>query len=275
MRDHPRLAALVEVAGPVAPAHLTDRLARTARARWPWAGSGHGRLPALLVGLTVVTGLVDAVSYLALGHVFVANMTGNVVFLGFALAGAPGLSAPASLAALGAFLLGAFAGGRMAVRYGEQRDRHLRTATTIAALLVLLATLLAATFGDPVADSARYALIVPLAIAMGIQKRDRATTRRPGPHHHRSHPDAHRDRRRLRARRRNRRPSGAAPYRGHGHVHRRPRRCRARDQNRPRPPARDRGSADRRYRARCGGTRSRGRPLFDVEIVLTDRLLKG
>ena len=36
----------------------------------------------LLLGLTVVTGLVDAVSYLALGHVFTANMTGNVVFLG-------------------------------------------------------------------------------------------------------------------------------------------------------------------------------------------------
>jgi Protein of unknown function (DUF1275) len=39
--------------------------------------------------LTVVTGLVDAFSYLVLGHVFVANMTGNVVFLGFALAGPP------------------------------------------------------------------------------------------------------------------------------------------------------------------------------------------
>jgi uncharacterized membrane protein YoaK (UPF0700 family) len=37
--------------------------------------------------MTVVTGLVDALSYLALGHVFVGNMTGNVVFLGFALAG--------------------------------------------------------------------------------------------------------------------------------------------------------------------------------------------
>ena len=123
MRDHPRLAALVDDAGPAAPAPLTDRVARAARARWPWADSGHGRLPVLLVGLTVVTGLVDAVSYLALGHVFVANMTGNVVFLGFALAGAPGLSAPASLAALGAFGLGALAGGRIAVRYGEQRAR--------------------------------------------------------------------------------------------------------------------------------------------------------
>src|SRR4051794_38326000 len=106
MRERPRLAALVHHAGDVAPVHVTERFARAARARWPWAGSGHGRLPALLVGLTVVPGLVDAVSYLALGHVFVANMTGNVVFLGFALAGAPGLSAPASLAALGAFLLG-------------------------------------------------------------------------------------------------------------------------------------------------------------------------
>ena len=71
---------------------------------WPWRGGGHGPLPAVLVLLTVVTGLVDAVSYVALGHVFVANMTGNVVFLGFAAAGAPGLSIAASLAALAAFL---------------------------------------------------------------------------------------------------------------------------------------------------------------------------
>jgi uncharacterized membrane protein YoaK (UPF0700 family) len=40
---------------------------------------------AALLGLTVVTGLVDAVSYLRLGRVFVANMTGNVVFLGFSV----------------------------------------------------------------------------------------------------------------------------------------------------------------------------------------------
>jgi uncharacterized membrane protein YoaK (UPF0700 family) len=51
-----------------------------------------GPLPPLLVAMTVVTGLVDAFSYLALGHVFVANMTGNVVFLGFAVAGAHGFS---------------------------------------------------------------------------------------------------------------------------------------------------------------------------------------
>lgn len=54
----------------------------------------HGPLPPLLLVLTVVTGLVDAVSYLELGRVFVANMTGNVVFTGFALAGAPDSRSP-------------------------------------------------------------------------------------------------------------------------------------------------------------------------------------
>ena len=56
--------------------------------------------------MTLVTGLVDAFSYLALGHVFVANMTGNVVFLGFAVAGADGFSILASLVAGASFLMG-------------------------------------------------------------------------------------------------------------------------------------------------------------------------
>ena len=42
---------------------------------------------ATLFGLTFVTGLIDALSFLGLGHVFTANMTGNVVFVGFALGG--------------------------------------------------------------------------------------------------------------------------------------------------------------------------------------------
>ena len=47
-----------------------------------------------------MTGVVDAVSILRLGRVFVANMTENVVFSGFALIRAPGFSLSASLAAL-------------------------------------------------------------------------------------------------------------------------------------------------------------------------------
>src|SRR5664280_1116623 len=123
----------------------------------------------LLVGMTVVTGLVDAVSYLALGRVFVANMTGNVVVLGFAWAGDASLSAAASLLALAAFLLGALAGGELAARSGAHRGRHL-TAGSGAALVLLVAALAVAVAGrQPYAGGSRYALVVLLAIAMGLQ----------------------------------------------------------------------------------------------------------
>jgi uncharacterized membrane protein YoaK (UPF0700 family) len=68
----------------------------------------------ILLAMSVVTGIVDAVSFLALGRVFTANMTGNVVLLGFAIAGAPGLSISRSVVALLAFLSGAVLGGRVA-----------------------------------------------------------------------------------------------------------------------------------------------------------------
>ena len=64
-------------------------------------------LPPMLMGQTAVSGVIDAVSYLGLGHVFTANMTGNIVFLAFAAAGASGLSVPRSGTALVAFLVGA------------------------------------------------------------------------------------------------------------------------------------------------------------------------
>jgi uncharacterized membrane protein YoaK (UPF0700 family) len=79
----------------------------------PGRDTRDGPLPPLLVTMTLVTGLVDAFSYLLLGHVFVANMTGNVVLLGFALVGAPGFSIAASLAAIASFALGALIGGKV------------------------------------------------------------------------------------------------------------------------------------------------------------------
>ena len=68
------------------------RTARRPETLWPPAAAKEDGLPPLLIVLTIVTGVVDALAYLRLGHVFVANMTGNVVFLGFAAAGAGGLS---------------------------------------------------------------------------------------------------------------------------------------------------------------------------------------
>ncbi len=60
----------------------------------------HGPLPPLLLALTTVTGLVDAVNILRLGLVFVANMTGNLVFTGFPIANTPRFPLNASLFAL-------------------------------------------------------------------------------------------------------------------------------------------------------------------------------
>lgn len=59
------------------------------------------------MALTVVSGLVDAVCYLGLGRVFTANMTGNLVVLGFAAAGAAGFSVTATLTSLALFVAAA------------------------------------------------------------------------------------------------------------------------------------------------------------------------
>jgi uncharacterized membrane protein YoaK (UPF0700 family) len=119
--------------------------------------------------LTVVTGLVDAVSYVTLGHVFVANMTGNVVFLGFAVAGASGLSVVSSLIALFAFTIGALAGGRIGAELSAHRGHSLRAAAALSAGMVASAAVIAAVAGADVPSGARYALIATLAVAMGIQ----------------------------------------------------------------------------------------------------------
>jgi uncharacterized membrane protein YoaK (UPF0700 family) len=149
-----------------------------ARTLVPPRGDRHGPLPPLLLALTVVTGVVDAVSYLALGHVFVANMTGNVVFLGFALAGAEGLSALASVVAMTAFLAGALAGGRVAARCAAHRGKVLAIAVAAQTVLAAAAALAAALFdGDRVGSPLRYTLIVLLGLAMGLQN---AVVRRLG-----------------------------------------------------------------------------------------------
>src|SRR6201992_2660869 len=129
----------------------------------------HGPLPPPLICLTPGTGLVDSFSYLLLGHVFVANMTGNVVFLGFALAGAPGFSIGASLTALAAFAAGALIGGILTARHAAHRGRLFSVAVAVQALFLAAGAVLASISGNPVGDGYRYALIVVLGLAMGLQ----------------------------------------------------------------------------------------------------------
>lgn len=148
---------------------MTSFLADVRSTVAPGAGARHGPLPPVLLSMTVVTGLVDAFSYLSLGHVFVANMTGNVVFLAFALAGAPGFSIAASLVALVAFTVGAFVGGRLGARHSEHRGRLHSSAAAIQAVFLAASAVLAAVSGSPVTSGFRYSLIVVLGFSMGLQ----------------------------------------------------------------------------------------------------------
>ena len=121
-----------------------------------------GRLLRALGFLTFATGLVDAASVLGLGHVFTANMTGNIVFLGFSLAGAGRVAISDSIGALAAFLLGAIVGGRLA-----SGGVSLRTALALEAVLMGSAAAIAWTTHD--APSTFLPEIALLASGMGIQ----------------------------------------------------------------------------------------------------------
>ncbi len=130
---------------------------------------GHGKLLlGTLIGLTVISGLVDAVSYLGLGHVFTANMTGNVVLLGFSAAGASGFSAAACLTSLGSFLLGAATAGRAARRLTSRRQL-LAVAMSIEAVATAAAAAVAFGVAHVSQGWPRYTIIAVLAFGMGVR----------------------------------------------------------------------------------------------------------
>ncbi|MFF3878817.1 YoaK family protein [Streptomyces sp. NPDC001978] len=131
----------------------------------PGAPSGREPLLSVLMTVTAVSGLIDAISYLGLGHVFTANMTGNVVIIGFAAAGVPGFSVLGSLVSLAAFLVGAGIAGRL-----ETVMRRRTSPCWLRWILMLEAALLAtATTVAFVASHAVHVLIALIALAMGLR----------------------------------------------------------------------------------------------------------
>jgi uncharacterized membrane protein YoaK (UPF0700 family) len=133
------------------------------------ADPAHGPLPALLLVLTVLTGVIDAVSILGLGRVFVANMTGNVVFIAFAIASVPGFSLASSVAALAGFLVGAFIGGLIVERYSVHRGRLLRNACGIEFVIVAVSLVITLISNNDASLSSKVAVSALCAVAMGIQ----------------------------------------------------------------------------------------------------------
>src|SRR6266853_3327600 len=129
-------------------------------------------IPYALLGMTAVTGLVDAVSFLSLGRVFTANMTGNVVILAFATARVPGLSIAYSLTALLSFLVGAIFGGRIMARAGaDSQIRFAAQAFLAEDVFLLAASLCAIGYRRDLLEHSfqPLALIALTALAMGIR----------------------------------------------------------------------------------------------------------
>ncbi|MBP2301835.1 YoaK family protein [Azospirillum picis] len=128
-------------------------------------------LPWLLMLLSVTTGLVDATSVLGLDKVFTANMTGNIVFLGFAAAGTPGFDVAPYLVAIVAFLTGALVGGRTGQAHAGRPMRHwlLVAACIEAGLLWAAAGLAWLREGGAAGHAAFYGIILLTALAMGFR----------------------------------------------------------------------------------------------------------
>jgi uncharacterized membrane protein YoaK (UPF0700 family) len=127
--------------------------------------------------LTFATGLVDAISVLVLGHVFVANMTGNVIFLGFWFVPHSGVDLTAALVAFASFVFGAVIGGRFARHLGAHPRRWLGVAlgTEVVSLAVL--AVLGGTGVLDYENDTKLVLIAGLAVVFGIQN---ATARQFG-----------------------------------------------------------------------------------------------
>ncbi|KGI66259.1 DUF1275 domain-containing protein [Mycolicibacterium rufum] len=133
-------------------------------------------LTALLL-LTFTTGLIDAVSVLVLGHVFVANMTGNVIFLGFWFVPHSGVDLTAAIVAFVGFVAGTVVGGRLSRHLDSHVRRWLVTALGAEALLLAVLAVLAGAGLLDYHDNRKLILIAGLAVAFGAQN---ATARQFG-----------------------------------------------------------------------------------------------
>ncbi len=130
-----------------------------------------------LLLLTFTTGLIDAVSVLVLGHVFVANMTGNVVFLGFWFVPHSGVDLTAAVVAFAGFVTGTVVGGRLSRHLDSDVRRWLITALGIEVVMLVVLAVLAGAGVLDYRDDTKLVLIAGLALAFGSQN---ATARQFG-----------------------------------------------------------------------------------------------
>ncbi len=124
---------------------------------------------AALLLLTFATGSADSISILVLGHVFVANMTGNVIFLGFWLAPKSSIDLTAVVVALPSFISATILGGRLMRHFGERTRQWLTAVFGIEIILLVVLATLAGTGLLRYHDNTKLILIAGLAMTFGLQ----------------------------------------------------------------------------------------------------------
>jgi uncharacterized membrane protein YoaK (UPF0700 family) len=117
----------------------------------------------------MLAGLLDATTILRLGHVFVATITGNIVFLGLAAAGAKGFEVVTSALAIGGFAVGVLVGDGVCRAAQAHRGRALRNVLSVKVVVASAVTLTVVIVGERFSDGVRDTLVVLLAMSMGAQ----------------------------------------------------------------------------------------------------------
>ncbi|KAA6452777.1 YoaK family protein [Bacillus swezeyi] len=125
--------------------------------------AAHHRYIMLLL-LCLTAGIVDVIGYLSIGHVFTANMTGNIVLLGLAIGNSLQKTVMYSLTALLGFILGVIIASAIVGKQEKTFWPSGVTATLAVEAFVLLLFVCLSLF-----QSSAHLLIILLSIAMGLQ----------------------------------------------------------------------------------------------------------
>jgi uncharacterized membrane protein YoaK (UPF0700 family) len=124
---------------------------------------------AALLLLTLATGLADSISILVLGHVFVANMTGNVIFLGFWLAPRTTVDLTAVVVALPTFVCTTILSGRLLRHFGARTRRWITAVLATEITLLVTLSVLAGAGALRYHDDTKLIMIAVLTVTFGLQ----------------------------------------------------------------------------------------------------------
>jgi uncharacterized membrane protein YoaK (UPF0700 family) len=144
----------------------------------------------LVAGLAAVAGALDSWAYFSLGHLFIANMTGNTVMLGFAAATRDWSHAAAAGSAIASYALGVFLGALLSrpVRHLVKRapagailwPPRITAMLCLELMVIVVAATLTALLRPVQSSVQAYALVSAGAVAIGLQSAAMYSLKLPG-----------------------------------------------------------------------------------------------